>query len=226
MKNNSQNPQNIALQLIDSILETSNSGNKIQALKLCATLRSITNTFPLIMWDNQNIWKLAKVFLIMYHYDMYEDEDTNITLIHEAYLYAHRSVDLYEKHEQINETAREHYFFALHTQALILETCKDCFIPILSKLYSKKSGAMSAQEIHVAQQLSYGIIPYMQYAVLEKISETFKGFNHDSFLEDLCSNIELEHTEISQTEVIHAQKIHTRILFDIQKEFLMNHSQQ
>lgn len=226
MKNNSQNPQKIALQLIDSILETSNSGNKIQALKLCATLRSITNTFPLIIWDNQNIWKLAKVFLIMYHYDMYEDEDTNITLIHEAYLYAQRSVDLFEQQEQTDETAREHYFCALQTQALILQTCKDCFIPILSKLYSKNTGEMSAQEIHVAQQLSYGIIPYMQYAILEKISEAFKGFKRDSFLEDLCSTIELEHTEISQTEIIHAQKIHARMLYDIQKDFIMNHPHQ
>lgn len=226
MNNTSQNPHTVTLELIHAILEASNKGNKIQALKLCNTLRSITNTFPLIMWNEQNIWKLAKVYLIMYHYDMYEDEDTNITLIHEAYLYANRSVRLFEQQESQNDIALEQYFLALHTQALILETCTDCFIPILSKLYSKQTGTMSAEEIQVAQQLSYSIIPYMQYAILDKITETFKGFNHDSFLEDLCSNIELEHTTISKTEIIHAQKIHIRMLYDIQKDFIANHPQQ
>lgn len=224
MNQKSQNPTDIVLQLIDSILEHSNAGNKIQATKHCATLQSILTSFPLILWNNQSIWKLAKVFLIMYHYDIYEQEDANITLMHEAYLFAHRSIDLFEQTTQNSETAQEHYFQALRTQILILKTGADCFTPIVSDLYAKKTGVMSTQETQIAQQLSHTALLIIQYTVLDKISEHFPDFNQDVFLEDLCASIEVEHAEISKASLVQTEKIHARMLYDIKKNFTHKYS--
>jgi len=214
-----QNPQDMVLSLVDKILQAGNRAHTLPLDTMLETLQTIIRKFPQLLWSHPHIWKLAKAYAVMYHYDVREDEDENITLIEHAYIFAQRVIDLYEKSDS-HKVTREDYFAAMHTQVMLLSTCGDCYIPELSNLYTQEETESQSESYTIARQLSYTMLEYIQYAIIDKITEQFDGLGNDEFLEHRCHEIEMEHENLSQKRIEYAHKVNKRMIYGLQKRFV------
>jgi len=210
-----QKPEDILLISINKALTYSEKGLTHKSQDLLKFIYYTSIEFPNLLWNSIEIWKLAKSFLILYHQDIFDDENTNIQIIQMSYVYNQRAIDLYKENPQPQYT--EDYFHALHTQVVILSTCSDCFIHSISELYSKES--MTAEELKIAQRLAYKILPIITYDALMAIDDTFPNFNNDLFLDEVCNKIELDNPDITDEQIIESKKIHTVMLHSFKSQF-------
>lgn len=218
MQKSHTNPQRIAENLLHEILSQANVGNKARAAELLPTLYTIIQEFPHILWHSSEVWKVAKALLIMYHYDVLDDEDENIELVEYAFVFAQRAVSLYEK--QPLQFSRDDYFNALHTQTVLLSSCADCYVHSIAQLYLSQQKEVSSEHKQVSLQVSYALLPYMQYVLLEKISEEFEGLCEDGFLLELAHSIESEITTVSEKQITQASNLISFLVRMFQEKIL------
>jgi hypothetical protein len=206
-------PEQIVANLIDNILTAANAGNKKRVMQLFPTLNAVITEFPGILWHAPHVWKLAKALLIIYHYDVLDDEDDSIQLVERAFMYAQRAVDIAEKQQGIVQNAS--YYEALHTQVVILSSCADCFAHSIADICAVKSHN-DREYIQTAFRFSHTIISLMQYAILEKMEEHFGDFSQDAYVAELCNHIEQEVPDISAKNLAYAQKVQALMVHQIQ----------
>jgi len=199
-----EKPDAILLSVIDKILEFTNEGKQAKAQHILPFVYESVMQFPMILWDNPQVWKIAKVFLIMHHYDLIEDEDDEITMLQMALVYTQRAIELNEK-----QPDADNLFQALHTQVLLYSTCADYYETTIADLYAKT--VMTDEERMISKRLASKVSPMLYYNTLVKIDDSFENFNNDSFLAEMCNAFELEHPDVTPKQLEDAVKIH-RIL--------------
>jgi len=212
-----KDPQELVITLADQIITLSNEGNKAQASKILETLYAILKEFPHILWNSVKVWKLSKALLIMYHYDVLDKEDENIYIAELAYIYAQRTQELFEN--SLQENAEDDYFYAIHTQLVLLTTCEDCFTLTVEQFYAN-SGKIDEKTLQIAHSLASEVMPFVKYSLLEKIESEFDGYRKDAFLEQLCNEIELDYPEISDNKITHGGKIHKMLVNTLAKKLI------
>jgi len=149
---------------------------------------------PLLLWNHSRVYLLGRVFLVMYHRDLFDSEEQNVELAHLSLVYLQRSEDLYKsKHITDLET----HFETLRIQAVLLKTCEDCFVENVSLFYQPHSREVSPDEKNGSFRLASRVMVYVLYSILVEITDTFDGFKNDLFLDETCKYIELENPSIS-----------------------------
>lgn len=196
-----QNPQEILLISIEKALSFSEKGQTKKAQELLRFIYEITLKYPYLLWDNTNVWKLGKCFLILYHYDMFDNEEQNLQLTKFAYIYNYRAISLLKK----SESEFNQLFNAFHSQSVLLSTCNDCFVHFIAQLYSHAN--MSNEEYNISIKLARRVMPIISYDVLIQNDEIFPNFKNDSFLQELCNTLELENPDITENQLVEAGKI-------------------
>lgn len=201
------NPQNVLLAVVDKALELISEGKQAKAQHILPYIYESVMQFPNILWDNTQVWKIAKIFFVMHHYDMIEDEDEEIKMLQMALVYTQRAKELSES--QCN-TQPQDLFYALQTQTLLYSSCSDYYSGTIAELYSKT--VMSDEERAIANRLANRVLSIMSYNSVVQIDEHFENFNNDSFSEEICNQFELEHPEITPQQLDDAEKVHKMLI--------------
>lgn len=212
-------PQEFLLTAIDNVLLYSEQQKQYKAEEVLPLIYSIVQDYPHILWNSPDVWKLAKAFMILYHYDAGDDEHKGMTIIKQAYMYAVRSVELCEK--TVEYTHTDTHFNALHTQILLLSTCEDVFIGALADVYQRLHS--HDEHIHaIANKLAQKIIPIITYNMLVKVDDTFEQFNHNQLLESMCNEFELDNPDITTKQLDEADKVHAILIHSFLRDCFFN----
>lgn len=211
---NQENPEEVFLAVLNKVLEFSNEGKQAKAQHILPFVYQSVMQYPQLLWNNTEVWKVAKALLVMQHYDMIDDEDEEIKMVQMAFVYAQRAAELCEADVDANKDA---YFNSLHTQIMLLTTCSDCFVDTLTDLCSKT--VMSEDERTVAMRLANRILPILSYNLVVKVDDNFENFNNDELLAEMCNNFELEHSDITPKQLDDAMKIHKMLVHTYLKFF-------
>ena len=204
---NQDNPQDVLLSVIDKVLEFVSEGKQAKAQHILPFVYESVMQYPNILWNTTQVWKIAKIFMVMHHYDMVEEEDDEIKMLQMALVYTQRAIELCEKDTKTN---RNEYFNALHTQVMLYSSCSDYFETTIAELYSKI--VMTDEEKAISMRLAGKVLPMLYYNVLVKIDDNFADFNGDSFLSEMCNNFELTHSEVTPKQLEDAEKIHKMLI--------------
>lgn len=211
---NQENPEEILLAVVNKVLEFSNQGKQAKAQHILPFVYESVMQYPTLLWNNPELWKLAKSLLVMHHYDLVEDEDEEIKMLQMALVMTQRAIELCESDKEHN---KEHYFNALHTQVLLLSTCPDYYEETIAELCSKT--VMSEEERVIALRMASRILPRISYNVIVKVDDNFEDFNGDELLAEMCAQFEQENPDIQPKQLDDAQKIHAMLVRSYLKFF-------
>lgn len=212
--NNQENPETVLLAVINKVLEFSGEGKQAKAQHILPFVYESIMQYPQLLWNNVEVWKVAKSLLVMHHYDMIDEEDEELKMIQMAFVFSQRSIELCE----IDVNAhKEDYFNALHTQIMLLSSCSDYFVDTLAELCSKT--VMTNEERTVALRLANRILPMLTYNVIVKVDDNFESFNNDAYLAEMCNKFELEHSDTTPKQLEDAKKIHKMLVHTYLKFF-------
>lgn len=201
------NAEDIVAQLARNIVESGENAKTVDSHKYLKILIPILKEFPAILWDNPELYNLSRALMMGYHSDAFDDEDDNILLTHLAYLYICRAEELYIEDFMHDNNS---IFDVLRIKVLLLKTCEDSFMHTISSFYLAKGGALDVDR-QTAMRLANAIAPLIQYDVLLKIDSIYNGFNNDDLLDEICNDIELERTDISDKIMTEAAKINSML---------------
>lgn len=205
---NQNNPEDVLLAVINKVLEFSGEGKQAKAQHILPFVYESVMQYPQLLWDNKEIWKIAKALLVMHHYDMIDDEDEEIKMLQMAFVFSQRAIELSAPNE--GDTADEDYFHALHTQIMLLSSCQDYYTTTIADLCSKPE--MTDEERLIANRIANRIIPVIAYNMIVKVDDTFEDFHNDSLLAEMCNKFELENPDITPKQLDDAIKIHKMLI--------------
>ena len=205
---NQNNPEDVLLAVINKVLEFSGEGKQAKAQHILPFVYESVMQYPQLLWDNKEIWKIAKALLVMHHYDMIDDEDEEIKLLQMAFVFSQRAIELSAPNE--GDAADEDYFHALHTQIMLLSSCQDYYTTTIADLCSKPE--MTDEERLIANRIANRIIPVIAYNMIVKVDDTFEDFHNDSLLAEMCNKFELENPDITPKQLDDAIKIHKMLI--------------
>lgn len=194
--------QELVIQAADTAFALAEKGQQSKAEKYLLSVYEITQEFPQVLWDHPESWKLAKAYLLLYHFDSIPQESETITSLQKAYIYAQNSITYYIKHP----ADKENFYQGLYTQILLLSTCVDGYETILTHLYINKA---QTTNLRLAQALATKVLLLITYILLVEIDDNFDNFNNNRDLEQLCNTIEIENPDITVKKIEEAQKIAT-----------------
>ena len=83
---NQNNPEEVLLAVVNKVLEFSGEGKQAKAQHILPFVYESVMQYPQLLWDNKEIWKIAKALLVMHHYDMIDDEDEEIKMLQKVSL--------------------------------------------------------------------------------------------------------------------------------------------
>ena len=205
---NQNNPEEVLLAVVNKVLEFSGEGKQAKAQHILPFVYESVMQYPQLLWDNKEIWKIAKALLVMHHYDMIDDEDEEIKMLQMAFVFSQRAVELSEPEE--GSPADDDYFHALHTQIMLLSSCQDYYTTTIADLCSKPE--MTDEERMIAHRIANRIIPVIAYNMIVKVDDTFEDFHNDSLLEEMCNKFELDNPDITSKQLDDAIKIHKMLI--------------
>lgn len=214
MAQENPNPEDVLLAVINKVLDFSNEGKQAKAQHILPFVYESIMQYPQLLWNSVEVWKIAKSLLVMHHYDLLDDEEEELKMLHMALVYSQRAIEICESDL---ETHKESYFNALHTQIMLLSSCPDYYVDTLAELCSKPE--MTDEERMIALRMANRILPMMAYNVVVKVDDTFENFNNDDFLEELCNGFELEHPDVTVEQLDNATKIHKMLVHTYLKYF-------
>lgn len=177
--------------LIKNALQLAEKGLVAKATTQMRTIFNAVTIDNTLLWNDARIADLGKLFLVMYHFDIFDSEEENITLAHKALLYTMRA-------EELIESTDDSLFDILKNQAIILKSSQDCFVDLVSVFYQDHKREQTDDSLRGSRSLAQRVLPYVLYHVLIQITDRFDGFRGDHFLEDCCNDIEEEFPNISE----------------------------
>ncbi len=201
------NPEEVLLAVVNKVLDFANEGKQAKAQHILPFVYESVINYPQLLWDNVEVWKIAKSLLIMHHYDLIEDEADELRMLQMALVFSQRAIDLCEKDIEAN---RNEYFKALQVQALLLASCSDYYADTIADMCAKT--VQQSEERAMAVRLANKIMPLLSYNALVKIDDSFENFNGDVFLSNLCNEFELENPELEPKQLEDAKKIHKMLI--------------
>ncbi|HRS19119.1 MAG TPA: hypothetical protein P5243_06430 [Bacteroidales bacterium] len=212
-------PQDFLLATLDTILHYSKQQKQHKVEQILPIVHDIVRNYPHILWHTPLIWKLAKVYMIMYHYDGGDDENFSMNLVKQAYIFSQRAVDLCEK--QAEYTATDIHFDALHTQVMILNTCQDVLVGALAEVYMQLHSAESNIQ-SISNKLAQKIVPIIAYNIVVKIDDAFTNFNNNAVIERMCNDFELSNPDITTAQLEQADKVHAILIHSFLRDCFPN----
>lgn len=219
MNTNDLVPQDFLLAALDKVLLYSEQQKQHKAEEVLPHIFAIVEEYPHILWNTPHVWKLAKAYMILYHYDAGDDEQRSMTIVKQAYMYAIRAVELCEKIPEY--TCTDMHFNALHTQIMLLSTCEDVFVGALADVYVHLH-ASDARIHEISTKLAQKIMPIITYNMLVKVDDTFEQFNHNEVLEAMCNEFELDNPDITPKQLNEADKVHTILIHSFLRDCFSN----
>lgn len=175
-------------------------GNIRDSSKLFHFIFETCKKFPGILWNDREIQDLGRAFLMLYHLDIYEEEDDSIFIAQLAYVYISRAIEITEKDAEV-------LYSLLRTQLALMKSCEDCFTYLITELYIPEKNQDIQEYRTTANQLANTMITYIQYNIIMDIELIVPDFNNDAFITDLCDNIETSYPDISEEALFNAKKI-------------------
>lgn len=186
--------EQVITSILDKALDFASKGQVGLANKPLRAIYRFCIEFPYFFWDHERLLDVAKSFLIMYHFDTFDDEDSNIRIAHFAYFYAFRS-----RQQAITANEEDKLFESLKELVLIVDTCQDCFTESASQFYlPKNKEEYSEAEIIGSKLLANRVLPIVEYSFILEIEDRFSSFRDDEFIESACNKIEMDFESISE----------------------------
>ncbi len=202
-----QDPITILNELVAAALDYTQQRQIAKANKSFLAIYSLCREFPFILWDSSEINKLAKTYLLMFHFETFETEEENIEISHWAYFYAYRS---YMRATENNDSKL--IFESLKNLVLITDECSENFIESAAKYFQPRSGDISQQIMLDSRQMAARIMPLVTYSFILDIEDRFNSFQDDELLEEVCNKIEMDYGNISEKLTKDASNI-AKLLF-------------
>jgi hypothetical protein len=210
-----QSPEILLLAALDKSIHTSEESSRHKADELLTFIYSVVNEYPHILWNNPQVWKIAKAYLLLFHFDMLETEEENCKLLKQSYMFAQRSIDICEKQPELMKS--EDYFQALHTQFILLQSCEEFFEGFVAELYVSIS-TKQQEASQISYRLAQKVLPIITYNRIVKIDDAFDNFHNDPYLEEMCNQFETENSDITPKQIEEAEKVHTLLIHSFVKE--------
>jgi hypothetical protein len=208
------NPEEVLLAVVNKVLDFANEGKQAKAQHILPFVYESVMNYPELLWNNVEVWKIAKALLIMHHYDLVEDEADELRMLQMALVFSERAIELCESNK---ETPQDVYFKALQVQVLLLSSCSDYYADTIVEMCSKT--LLPAEERMMALRLANKIMPMLSYNVLVKVDDAFENFNGDAFLSNLCNEFELNNPDLEPKQLEDAKKIHKMLIHTYLKFF-------
>ena len=208
------NPEEVLLAVVNKVLDFANEGKQAKAQHILPFVYESVMNYPELLWNNVEVWKIAKALLIMHHYDLVEDEADELRMLQMALVFSERAIELCESNK---ETPQDVYFKALQVQVLLLSSCSDYYADTIVEMCSKT--LLPPEERMMAIRLANKIMPMLSYNVLVKVDDAFENFNGDAFLSNLCNEFELENPDLEPKQLEDAKKIHKMLIHTYLKFF-------
>ena len=207
-------PEEVLLAVVNKVLDFANEGKQAKAQHILPFVYESVMNYPELLWNNVEVWKIAKALLIMHHYDLVEDEADELRMLQMALVFSERAIELCESNK---ETPRDVYFKALQVQVMLLSSCSDYYADTIVEMCSKT--LLPPEERMMAIRLANKIMPMLSYNVLVKVDDAFENFNGDAFLSNLCNEFELENPDLEPKQLEDAKKIHKMLIHTYLKFF-------
>ncbi len=207
---------------IATALEYSQKGKMAKAKDSLLKVYEIVKKEPALLWNDADVAKLGKIFIIMNHFDLFEDEDTNISIAHLAYFFLSRAFELEKSNidtEGINNYSGP-LFEILKDRIMIFENCDDSFTHSIAEFYKPKAKDFSPEELDKLHKYVNNKIPLLQYFDLMYIEKYDDELLDNSYLIEIANKIE---SEFGKEDLKEAQQLH-EILFYYIKTKIFNHN--
>ena len=206
---------------IVTALDYSQKGKIAKAKDSLLKVYEIIRKEPAVLWNDVEVAQLGKIFIVMNHFDLFEDEDTNISIVHLAYLFLSRAFELEKKNidsEGINNYSGP-LFEILKDRIMIFENCYDSFTHSIAEFYKPKGKDFSPEELDKLHKYVNYKIPLLQYFDLMYIEKYYDELLDNSYLIEIANKIELE---FSEDDLKEAQQLHEILYLYIKSKIFNN----
>lgn len=192
---------------LEHAVAASERGLQAKAKPFLLEVYNNTLKSPFLLWDDvENVGKLGKAFFIMFHFEIFEEEELNIRISHFAYVYLSRQKELLAENESTAE-----YFDCIKNIMLVLRHCDDNFTRSIAHFYLPKNKHAEEGDVSFSLSAAQAILSAMQYIAMSDVlaHEYYKPT--DKYLSMICKEIEARNTETSQRVLVEGEKMIPRL---------------
>lgn len=173
------------IDIINKTIKSIELGKVDETEELLEDLFFETDSDPLLIWDEKEVYSLAKACTTMYHRDVFLNEETNIVITHLAYAYFGRALELFSG--DANTTYK-----ILKDRVILLYTTADNFYDTIATILEPDNNKSGVDFARGLRSVLGNYLNLMIWADLDKIAALNPDFRNDTLLDDICNEVETE----------------------------------
>lgn len=139
---------------VETILRDAERGARTKADPALKALYVNIKKSPFVLWDDSSVADLAKCCILMLHYDLFDDETTEIAIAHLAYVYVSRAIDLENARLKKGETNVDNFIRIIKERVLLFELFAEYFRHSVAVFYQRNPFKVTPEELQKSLQIT------------------------------------------------------------------------
>lgn len=148
---------------------------------------------PWLLWNFKEIAELGRACFVMLHYDIFDDEDTEITIAHLSYLFISRGIEIEIGLLKEEKGTPSRFFDITRDRIMLLNEYTDSFTHTTANFLLKDKPKPTKEEKQFALQIANYKLPLLLLYDLLNIELYFKDYQNDSYLIEVGNTIESDY---------------------------------
>ncbi len=194
-------------EFIHSAFESGAAGRVSKSKEKLGQVWSIIRDDPFILWDEKDVRELGKSLIIMHHFELFDEENINISIAHLAYMYLTRAIELIESQKQESDNEQEDFFEVFKDRIIVLSQFDDSFYESIKQFFIQQEKEYSKAEKQYIKKFVNDKIPVLVYYDIMNLDEHHIDISAEKYLSDTCHSIERKY-EINKEELKEAKLLH------------------
>jgi hypothetical protein len=206
---------------IETAYQLGKAGKRAKASKELRKIYELIVLNPFLFWEDVAISQLGKCFILILHYEIFDDEETNIRIAHYTYLFITRAIELIQNEPDLQENSKDRFFLIYKDRILLVNTFSDSFTHTIARFFQKKDSKPTEEEIKASIQLANQSIPLIVQHDLLNLEILYDDFKNDPFLIETANNLEARYS-YDRNKINDAAVLHKLLYNSIRKKVLEN----
>lgn len=184
---------------LQAALDFAADGNISASLEHLVQVYTIVDEEPFLLWDDKALFDLGSAFLLMYHYDLSEREQDQISFAQYAFLFLSRAMDL-----ELNSASGSfadlygqdgHILEITKNLLMLVEQCEDELSLTLADMLAPAVKTATPDNAHRQKAIEQARVALrlIQVHHLEVADSVFPDFADDEFLIEFSNDLESEY---------------------------------
>ena len=206
------------IEAVDQATMLVQGGYKAKATPRIREAYQLTLENPFLFWDEPSqLASLGRLLMVANLFDLYDDEETNLSLAHLSYFFLSRALQLqatvieFASIEQLEFEANL-WLMLSKDRVMLVHRCSDSFVPTLIKLLFTGERSFNEEEKRVVDKLISNKIPSMVFCDLRNLEKYFSNFADDPYLIGVETEI-FAGKKLGQKDFMEGMKLHN-LLFE------------